>query len=68
MPVEKARTLNDIVDRLRSFPSLVAVVLGGSYARGFARSESDSDIGLYYREAAAGLRGRVIDLAVARNC
>ena len=50
MPAEKVRTLNDIVDRLRSIPNLVAVVLGGSYARGLARSESDIDIGLYYHE------------------
>jgi len=43
--------LNDIVDRVRSVPNVVAVVLGGSFARGLARSESDVDIGLYYREA-----------------
>ena len=43
--------LNDIVERVRSVPNVVAVVLGGSFARGLARSESDVDLGLYYREA-----------------
>lgn len=51
IPAEKERALYDIVDRLRKVPNLVAVVLGGSYALGFARSESDIDIGLYYRQA-----------------
>jgi predicted nucleotidyltransferase len=51
MPAEKARMLNDIVDRLRSVPNVVAVVLGGSFAQGLARPESDVDIGLYYRQA-----------------
>ena len=51
MPAEKLRTLNDIVDRVRSVPNVVAVVLGGSYAGGLARSDSDIDVGLYYRDA-----------------
>jgi uncharacterized protein DUF4037/nucleotidyltransferase-like protein len=51
MPAEKLRTLNVIVDRVRSVPNVVAVVLGGSYAGGLARSDSDIDIGLYYRDA-----------------
>jgi len=51
MPAEKVRMLNDVVDRVRSVPNVVAVVLGGSFALGLARSESDVDIGLYYREA-----------------
>lgn len=50
MPAEKQRTLEDIVERLRSVPNVVAVVLGGSYARGLARPDSDVDIGLCYRE------------------
>ena len=41
-----------IADSFRAVPSVVAVVLGGSYARGLARSDSDIDIGIYYREAA----------------
>ena len=51
IPAEKARALHDIVERLRDVPNLVAMVLGGSYALGLARNESDIDIGLYYREA-----------------
>lgn len=50
IPVEKARTLTEVVDRLRTVPNIVAVVLGGSHASGLARPDSDIDIGLYYRE------------------
>jgi hypothetical protein len=50
IPAEKLRTLNEVTERLRCVPNVAAVVLGGSYARGLARPESDIDIGLYYRE------------------
>ncbi len=50
--MEKARTLGQIVDRLRVVPNVIAVVLGGSYASGLARRDSDIDVGVYYREAA----------------
>lgn len=51
MPAEKLRTVNAIAEALQNVSNVVAVVLGGSYARGFARPDSDIDIGLYYREA-----------------
>jgi Nucleotidyltransferase domain/Domain of unknown function (DUF4037) len=51
MPAEKLRTLNAISEALQNVSNIVAVVLGGSYARGFARPDSDIDIGIYYREA-----------------
>ncbi len=39
-----------IVSRLGKIRGLVAVALGGSYARGTQRPDSDIDLGLYYRE------------------
>jgi predicted nucleotidyltransferase len=41
--------LDVIVPRLVTLPGVVAVVLGGSRARGTERPDSDWDIGLYYR-------------------
>jgi hypothetical protein len=41
--------LDVIVPRLVMLPGVVAVVLGGSRARGTNRPDSDWDIGLYYR-------------------
>jgi predicted nucleotidyltransferase len=38
--------------RLEEIPGVVAVVLGGSRARGAARPDSDADFGLYYEPAA----------------
>ncbi|MFD0593832.1 nucleotidyltransferase domain-containing protein [Catellatospora coxensis] len=39
----------DLAQRLRAVPGVVAVVLGGSRARGEHRPDSDTDLGLYYR-------------------
>jgi nucleotidyltransferase-like protein len=52
IPVEKLQTLNKTVEALKNVSNVVAVVLGGSHARGLARPDSDIDIGIYYREAA----------------
>src|SRR5690606_13788924 len=41
--------LDVLVPKLVSLPGVVAVVLGGSRARGTERPDSDWDVGLYYR-------------------
>ena len=51
MPEDKLGTLNAIAEALQNVSNVVAIVLGGSYARGFARSDSDIDVGIYYRQA-----------------
>jgi hypothetical protein len=43
------RALRGLADRLVEVPGVVAVVLGGSRARGEHRPDSDYDLGLYYR-------------------
>ena len=40
--------LADLVERLREVDGVRAIVLGGSWARGRARPDSDLDVGLYY--------------------
>jgi hypothetical protein len=51
LPPEKLAALRKVVDRLCGIPNMAAVVLGGSYAAQCATSESDLDLGLYYRRA-----------------
>jgi predicted nucleotidyltransferase len=41
--------LQELVESLHSVQSIEAIVLGGSYASGVQQSDSDIDIGLYYR-------------------
>ena len=40
--------LNAIAFQLSKVPGVIAIVLGGSYARRNARPDSELDIGLYY--------------------
>lgn len=49
LPADKHRTILQLVSALARAPGVVAVVLGGSYASGAARPDSDVDLGLYYR-------------------
>ena len=50
VPQEKKIFLDEVVDALCLIPGMVAVVLGGSYARGTYHPHSDLDVGLYYSE------------------
>ena len=50
IPEDKRRLLDQIVTQLSAIPGMAAIVLGGSYASGTARPDSDMDIGLYYHE------------------
>jgi predicted nucleotidyltransferase len=52
IPAQKQALLTQLVDQLRRVPGVAAVVLGGSYARGTQRADSDLDVGIYYAEAA----------------
>lgn len=51
LPEEKMETALEIVEALKEMPSMKAIVLGGSYARGSARAGSDVDIGIYYSDS-----------------
>lgn len=48
IPPAKQEVLRHAVDALKNIEGVVAIVLGGSYARGTHHAESDLDLGLYY--------------------
>ena len=50
LPADKQTLLDSLVTRLSAIPGVRAVVLGGSYARGMQRPDSDLDVGIYYSE------------------
>lgn len=52
LSASQCQLIESLVERLARIDGIVAVVLGGSYARGRARADSDLDLGLSYREAA----------------
>lgn len=49
---EKQEVVSALLQNLVRIPGVQVVVLGGSYAQGTARPESDVDLGLYYDEQA----------------
>ena len=59
--------VSSLVERLGTIPGVLAVVLGGSYARGRAQPGSDIDLGLFYSEAAPFSIESVRELAEAVN-
>jgi len=50
IPEQKRILLDEVVSHLSKITGMAAVVLGGSYASGAQRENSDLDIGLYYYE------------------
>ena len=50
LPRAQREVVTSFGNRLCALPGVVALVLGGSHARGVARADSDVDLGLYYRE------------------
>lgn len=50
LPAELRAATRDLLEGLRGLDGVVAVALGGSWARGTARSDSDVDLGLYYHD------------------
>lgn len=52
LPPEKQALLTELLDALKRIDGMKAIVLGGSYASGTHRPDSDLDLGLYYAETA----------------
>jgi predicted nucleotidyltransferase len=52
MPTALQHTVHAMLGELRNVSGVLALVIGGSYARGNARPDSDVDIGIYYDEEA----------------
>jgi Nucleotidyltransferase domain/Domain of unknown function (DUF4037) len=48
IPLEKSELLQDVVGGLKCLAGVAAVVLGGSYACGTQREDSDLDVAIYY--------------------
>jgi hypothetical protein len=45
---DKQTTIDNLVNDLQKVKGVIAIVLGGSYAAGVAKEDSDMDIGIYY--------------------
>ncbi len=58
--------ITDIVNRLKTVNGVQAIVLGGSYATGSQRPDSDIDLGIYYRNNTLDI-ARLREIALALN-
>jgi hypothetical protein len=63
MPAPRDPLLTRIVPRLAEVPGVVAVVLGGSRAKGTANAASDYDVGLYFGPTETLDTNRLLDVA-----
>lgn len=52
LSTDQEAIIKDVVQRIGRLENVTAIVLGGSYARGRARPDSDIDVGIYYRDEA----------------
>jgi predicted nucleotidyltransferase len=60
---EQGELILILTNRLGTIQGIKAVVLGGSYARGRAQSDSDIDLGLFYSEAVPFSIQRLCEIA-----
>jgi predicted nucleotidyltransferase len=67
LAAEQRELVTSLAQRLGAIRGIEAVVLGGSYARGRARPESDIDLYLFYSEAAPFSIPNLRELAEAVN-
>jgi hypothetical protein len=64
---DQRQLVSSLAQRLGAIPGMMAVVLGGSHARGRAQPASDLDLGLLYSEATPFAIHSVRELAEAVN-
>ncbi len=69
LPTAQRVVVDALVGALRPVPGVAAIALGGSWAAGTQRPDSDVDLGLYYRESdppdVAAMRAAVAPLDVS---
>lgn len=65
--MQHTELLQHLVEQLKTVAGVRAIVLGGSYARGDQRPDSDLDLGLYYVEDQPLDVARIRELANALN-
>lgn len=67
LSLEQRQLVSSLAERLGAIPGIKAVVLGGSYARGRARPESDIDLYIFYSETAPFSIPSLRELAASVN-
>jgi nucleotidyltransferase-like protein/uncharacterized protein DUF4037 len=65
---EKSELLRVVVDELKRVPGVAAVVLGGSYASGTQRENSDLDLAIYYEPETPFAIGDIRRIAATVSC